>query len=417
MAKTQDGHIWVATRNGLATFDPGRVRLDTQPLSATIEQVVVNRQEIPLPPAAGPIPRNLDRRSKASPTPFLSSSQGSQGERAFKSAEKYLRLPPGSGERVEFHFTAISLVAADRVRFRHRLDGYDTDWSPETDLRLAFYTNLRPGDYRFRVTAANAHGVWNEKESRLNFVILPYFWQTGMFYLGVACATLALGSGAHWRRLTVQRRRQDLKHREALTMEKARIAADMHDELGSTLTRIVILGEVAKSQSGDTPQSNSTLDSISQAARDVTSRMRDLVWATNPRNDTLANLVAYLRGQAAALFENTAVHPRLDFPSSCPEASVSATFRRNVLLVMKESLHNVLKHARASEVAVQLEIVELSLSLRIRDNGCGFDASAPNRRGNGLGNMEKRIRDLGGEFSLRSAPGQGTMIEFKVPLE
>jgi signal transduction histidine kinase/ligand-binding sensor domain-containing protein len=398
MAKTLDGHIWVATRNGLATFDPGRVRLDTQPLTATIEQVVVNRREVPL-------------------TPALSPTGGTGGEGARRAGEGDLRLPPGSGERVEFHFTAISLVAADRVRFRHRLDGYDTDWSPETDLRLAFYTNLRPGDYQFRVTAANAHGVWNEEETTLSFAILPYFWQTGTFYLGVACATLALGSGAHWRRLTVQRRHQELKHQEALTMEKARIAADMHDELGSTLTRIVILGEVAKTQSGDTPLSNSTLDSISQAARDVTSRMRDLVWATNPRNDTLANLVAYLRGQAAALLENTAIHPLLDFPSSCPEASVSATFRRNVLLVMKESLHNVLKHARASEVSVQLEIAGLSLGLRIRDNGCGFDASNRDRRGNGLGNMEKRIRDLGGEFSLRSVPGQGTMIEIKVPLK
>ena len=144
--------------------------------------------------------------------------------------------------------------------------------------------------------------------------------------------------------------------------------------------------------------------------------MSDLVWATNPRNDTLDNLVAYLREQAASQFESTAIHPRLEFPTSFPEVRVSATFRRNLLLVMKESLHNIIKHADANEVSVQLEIEGPSLVLRIRDNGRGFEPSKRNGAGNGLGNMQKRVRDLGGEFSLGSTPGQGTRIELRVPL-
>lgn len=308
-------------------------------------------------------------------------------------------------------------MAADRVKFRHRLDGYDSDWSPETDLRLAFFTNLRPGAYRFRVKAANAHGVWNEQETTLSFVILPFFWQTRAFHVGVAVAVVALAAGLHWRRLSGQRRLQDLRHQQALTSEKARIAADMHDELGAALTQIAILGEVAKSQAGNEGQTRSTLDRISQAARDVTARMSDLVWATNPRNDTLDNLVAYLREHAASQLESTAIQPRLKFPVSFPEGRVSATFRRNLLLALKESLNNIIKHAAASEVFVQLEIAGPSLLLRIRDNGRGFDPSKRNSAGNGLGNMEKRVRDLGGEFSLASTPGQGTRIEVSVPLK
>jgi signal transduction histidine kinase len=134
------------------------------------------------------------------------------------------------------------------------------------------------------------------------------------------------------------------------------------------------------------------------------------------RNDTLDNLVAYLREQAASQFESTTVHPRLEFPASFPESRVSATFRRNLLLVMKESLHNIIKHADANEVSVQLEIVGPDMVLRIRDNGRGFEPSKRNGAGNGLGNMHKRVRDLGGEFNLVSAPGQGTRIEVSVPL-
>jgi signal transduction histidine kinase/ligand-binding sensor domain-containing protein len=448
MARTPDGHIWVATRNGLATFDPRRVRMDTQPLPAVIEQLRVNRREWPLAaprnaslqPARGRLETGVTGSTAApavvrrAPAPNATASDpddapkrtaaapfAAPGPRALPTptistgaAEPALRLPPGSGERLEFHYTAISLVAADRVKFSCRLVGYDSDWSPETDLRLAFYTNLKPGAYEFRVKAANAHGVWSAEETTLPFVILPYFWQTAAFQAGAGMALLALAAGIHWRRLTAQRRMQDLKHQQVLTGEKSRIAADMHDELGAALTQIAILGEVAKSQASD--ETRSTLERISQSARDVTSRMSDLVWATNPLNDTLDNLVAYLREHAASQFENTRIQPHIEIPTSLPEGRVSATFRRNLLLVMKESLNNVIKHSNASEVAVRLEITGSNLVLRITDNGRGFAPGERHGTGNGLGNMRKRVRDLGGDFSLTSTPGEGTRIEASVPL-
>jgi signal transduction histidine kinase/ligand-binding sensor domain-containing protein len=404
MAKTPDGHIWVATRNGLATFDPRRVHLDTQPLTAVIEQLVVNRREFPLEGSVTPTlqPAKLADRITGATT-------ASKGERV-------IYLPPGSGQQLEFHCTAISLVAADRVKFRHRLDGYDSDWSPETDLRLAFYTNLRPGKYRFYVKAANAHGIWNDQDTALAFVILPYFWQTTPFYVGIAFAIALLAAAAHWRRLAAQRHLQEMRHEQALTSEKARIAADMHDELGAALTQIAILGEVAKGQAGNESQTRSTLERISQAARNITAGMSGLVWATNPRNDTLDNLVAYLREHAASQFESTSIRLSLEFPAEIPKQRVSATFRRNLLLVMNESLHNILKHAQASEVRVQLETEAHNLMLRIQDNGHGFEPSQRKGAGNGLGNMQKRVKDLGGELALRSDPGHGTEIEVSVPI-
>jgi signal transduction histidine kinase len=392
MAKTPDGHIWVATRRGLATFDPRRTRLNTRLLPTSIERLVVNQREFP-----------LNRLPKARTT-------------ATAEREEVMRLPPGSGKQIEFDFTATSLVAADRVRFRHRLDGYDSDWSPETDLRLAFYTNLRPGAYRFRVQAANAHGIWNEEATALGFVIAPYVWETTGFYVSLATVITGIVLALHRQRMRALRRIQELSHKEELTAEKTRIAADMHDELGAALTRIVTLGETAKVQVAKGLQSRATLDRITQAARDVTSRMSELIWVINPRHDTLDNLAVYLREQAAKQFEGLAIEAHFDIEPLPADCQISAIFRRNVMLVVTEALHNLVKHSGATKMRLRLAVESSELTIHIEDNGCGFAVESHAGAGNGLGNMRQRMADVGGSFDLVSAPGQGTRIRIRAPL-
>src|SRR5688572_8037861 len=135
---------------------------------------------------------------------------------------KILELEPGSGQRIEIHYAGISLGAAERVRFQHRLDGYDHDWSETTDLPLAIYTNLRPGSYRFRLKAANPNGIWNLTEASLSFVIQPHFWQTGLFLgllAGVLIAFLAL---VHYRRLLALRKAHLAQEQQSLAAERTR---------------------------------------------------------------------------------------------------------------------------------------------------------------------------------------------------
>jgi len=150
-------------------------------------------------------------------------------------------------------------------------------------------------------------------------------------------------------------------------------------------------------------------------AREVTARMSDLVWATNPRHDALDNLTAYLREQAARQFEGTRISAHLDFPAEVPDIHVSATFRRNVLLVTKEAINNIVKHAGATMVRIQFQPCSTRLSLRIEDNGCGFDPWRQNNAGNGLSNMRRRVLDLEGRIDLQSRPGGGTRIEICLP--
>lgn len=398
-AKTPDGRIWVATRSGLAMFDPGRVRLHLQTPPTLLERLVVNRKEFPLRSAGIPAGESLE-------------SKGAGKD----AGAPVLRLPAGSGRQLEFHYTSISLTAAERMRFRHRLDGLDADWAPETDLRLAFYTNLRPGAYCFRVKSANARGVWNEEAAPLNFVIAPYFWETKTFWAALVACIAAVVLALHRHRLRTRRRLQELKHEQALIAEKTRIAADMHDDLGATLTQIVILGETAKSQATNAPQTRAALDRISQSARDMTSRLSDLIWAINPRHDTLDNLAAFLREHAARQFEGTAIRAGLDFGPLPADCHVSATFRRNLVLVVKEAFHNVLKHSGAIELRLQLSIEANALVIRIEDNGRGFDVPARTGTGNGLLTMRQRRIDLGGSLEIQSTAGRGTQLRIQAPL-
>lgn len=395
MAKTPDGHLWVATRDGLATFDPSQLHLNTRLVPVSIERLTVNRAEIPLSSEA---PATNRRAAPDEPVNLL-------------------RLPAGSGQRIEIEFAAISLTDADRVRFQYRLDGHDSNWSPASNLRHAFFTNLRPGAYRFRVRACNSHGIWNEAEATLDFLIRPYLWQTSALYVGIGVVLAGAALMWHWRRVRMLQRVEELKQDKAISAERARIAADMHDDLGAALTQIAILGEVTKGQLNNEERAQQSLSRISQSARDVASSISDLVWSTNPRHETLDNLAAYLREHVARQFENTPIRTQLDFPSTLPHVRLSATFRRNVLLVTKEAINNIIKHSRATVASVQMDVEPDSLSLRIADNGRGFDRAHLQRGGNGLGNMQRRIADLGGEFDLKSAPGVGTTLSFRVATE
>jgi signal transduction histidine kinase len=285
------------------------------------------------------------------------------------------------------------------------------------DRRQAFYTNLRPGAYRFLVKASNAHGVWNEEPTVLNFIIRPFFWQTKVFYASLGFAAIGAVWIGHERRLRSQRKRAEQVQREMLLQEKTRIAADMHDEVGAKLTQIAILGELAKANRHKPEDAEATLNRISQAARDLTSSMSELIWATNPNNDTLENLVAHLREIASSQLDDTGLETHLAFPVSVPDICVTATVRRNFVLILKEALNNVIKHAAAKRVEVALSFVAGQLQLTVSDDGNGISIESGNSNRNGLKNMGKRAADMAGNFEVENLAGRGTRIGVSATIE
>jgi signal transduction histidine kinase len=300
--------------------------------------------------------------------------------------------------RLEFRFTALSFAAPAKVRFRYRMEGFDPDWVEGGTVRGASYTRLPPGRYTFRVTACNDSGVWNETGAALAVVVVPPFHQTWWFRLLVFTTLAGLVSLLFW--LRASRLHQ-------LARLRARIASDLHDEIGSNLGGIILLSELTQQSPALPPEAQASLQVMNATAQRTASAMRDIVWFLNPDFDTLADMVTRMRESATTLL--TGLECQFVVAPLPPAQGLPLAFRRNLFFAFKEILHNIVKHAGAARVTIQLECAGRRLALRVRDNGRGFDPSAASS-GHGLRSLRQRAADLGGTLAVESGPGQGTTV-------
>jgi signal transduction histidine kinase len=210
---------------------------------------------------------------------------------------------------------------------------------------------------------------------------------------------------------------KDLDRQLMLERERARISQDMHDDVGASLTRISILSELAKNKPDITGETKHWLSQISDSSRSVMEEMSQIVWALNPKNDTLEGLVAYLRRFANEFLEPTMVSCIFDLSEELPKKALNVEIRRNIYLVVREALHNVVKHSGALRVDLTLKVEDNRFMISIKDDGKGFDPDKLEFPGNGLINMRKRMNDIGGEIVIKSAPGFGTEIQLFVSLQ
>jgi signal transduction histidine kinase len=294
-------------------------------------------------------------------------------------------------------------------------------------VRFARYGRLPHGNYRFRVAARGPGGAWQESADTFAFLVpTPLYFQTWAICLYIL-ASVALVAGivrviSHRRlRLTLAR----LEQQQSLERERMRIARDMHDEMGSKLTKISFLSEHIQMGTETPAPLAGKIRSIAQASRDLLQTMDEIVWVVNPHNDTLENLVAYLSHYAVEYFQNTSIECGLGLPRELPQHPLSSEARHNLFLAVQEALNNVLKHSGASKAKVEAAINGLACEFKITDNGHGFDASAspvPGAQtrgsggGDGLRNMRQRMTTIGGECLMASRPGQGTVVTLRFPL-
>jgi signal transduction histidine kinase len=394
--KTRDGRLWFPTTRGVAIIDPAKLSLSEAAPLVVIEAVRANGKAVfgahpqaasGKEPPPGSTPRGVD-----------------------------LRLPPGGARVLEFQYTANTFTAPEKARFRYRLIGLDRNWIDAGTRRQAYFANLAPGNYRFEVLAGNHHGVWQEKNSSVAFQLMPFYYQTWWFYAVCGAGVAALGALAIRWRVRELRRIYNLQRTNALNEQRRRIARDIHDELGSSLTHILQLSDPARTSAGKPNGRDQKAERIATIAEEAVDNIGEIVWANNPEYDTLEDLVAYLREYAANCFADTNVHVRCQFPDVVPCRTVSGLFRRHLVLLMKEALHNVAKHADARQVDVRLSLREGTLELAVMDDGRGLPAEGAMRQGNGLTNMRARVDELEGEFLINSEVGKGTKIHVVVPL-
>jgi len=247
--------------------------------------------------------------------------------------------------------------------------------------------------------------------------VLPYFWETRWF--PVVGSLLVLGGLAgtiNWvARRRYKRRLAQLETRHAIERERLRISQDMHDDIGSILTRVSILSDVGQGESNPA-KSSQQFERIGTQVRAAVVALDEIVWATNPGDDNLPRFAEYVGRFADECFESTPVRCWQEMPTNLPRLPLRADVRHNVFLAIKEALNNVLKHAGASEVWLRLRLAEAEVCVEVEDNGHGFTPDSAVPSGNGLRNMRSRLAECGGNAQLVSAPGKGTRIRFVFPL-
>ena len=366
--KSSSGRIWFATIRGAVAVEP-RIKTNDQPPPLQIEEILADRQML---------------------SPALHSG----------AATEYLVIPMGTRE-IELHYTALSFQAPEKNRFRYRLDGVDTGWVEAGNRRVANYYMIAPGTYRFEATACNNDGVWNPTVASLTIKVLPHYWQAWWFKAALAAiAGLVLV-------ILYRSRVARLRELEGL---RIRIASDLHDDVGSRLTKVAMVTESLNEQTPQTHPSKGHIENIVSTVRDITLAMDEIVWTINPRNDTLDNLANYIFHYAQDYFRNTGVRCRLDVPPELPDHPMSTEERHNFFMAVKEALNNILKHANATEVHIALQISGEILTLSIADNGRGLQSTAARPAGDGLVNMTERLRKIGGHMKIETHPGVGTTI-------
>ncbi len=372
--KGSDGKLWFPTIKGVAMIDPERIRTNTQAPPVVIEQIRIDDQSIA--PSDG------------------------------------IELPPGT-TRFDLYYTAPSFLAPEKVRFKYKLEGFDNDWIDSGTRRIAYYTNLRPGAYTFRVIAGNNDGVWNQTGAAFGLYLKPYFYQTYWFYAVCALGLAILA----W--LLFRLRVRGVKAQfDAVLAERNRIAREIHDNLAQEMSGISVqLEVVARTMPSGAEAARTHLDRARLQVRHGIAEARRYVW--NLRSPALENndLPTALSETARRLTNETAVQAQVE---------VNGTFRPlarliedNLLRIGQEAMNNAVKHAQARRIFINLVFDARRVQLSVRDDGRGFDnqLAGDGQSGHfGLIGMRERAEQIGGTLSIHSTAGTGTEVVADVPI-
>lgn len=312
--------------------------------------------------------------------------------------------------RLEIKFLSLSFRPGDVLRYQFMLEGADRDWGAPTDQRAVTYANLKPGSYRFLVRAVNADGGLSAEPATVTFTIIPPVWQRWWFLVLVILLLAAITHliyRYHTRRLI------------ELERVRTRIATDLHDDIGASLSKIAILSDVAVREVTESP-ATASLGQIADTSRDALDSMSDIVWAVNPQRDHLSDLTHRMRRFAEDLLDARDIDFTFRAPLDERDIHLGADLRREVYLIFKECVNNLVKHSDCTRAELDLSVNGQWLTFSISDNGSGFKTTDVSTNGgmggHGLANMQRRGQALGGSLSIESEENKGTRVTLKVPL-
>jgi signal transduction histidine kinase/ligand-binding sensor domain-containing protein len=384
-ARSGDGRLWFATQDGVSVVDPRHLPSNSLQPPVHIEQIIANHITHDVMSLAG---GRLD-------------------------------LPPLTGD-LQIDYTALSLVTPERVRFRYQLEGWDRDWQDAGTRRQAFYTNLPPRTYRFRVTASNNSGVWNEEGATVAFVIAPMYYQTAWFWTLIAILVAALVWTAHSVRIRIVKRHEQeitaLNERlmKAQEQERMRIAGELHDGVAQEMLAVTMMLGTARRRMPEDSAALPTIDKIQQKMIQMGTDIRQISHDLHPPVLQEAGLPEALRSYCEEFGATSGIAITCDADESASDLSRGASLA--LFRIAQEALGNAVKHAKARRISVRLTRVNGSVALAVSDDGIGFDRNQLGSLGGlGLVTMRERAGQLNGTFEFESAPDHGTTVRATIP--
>jgi len=431
MASGKKGAVWLATASHILQIDRDK-SLNNEFSDRTVREYgledglrsthVAKRQKSVIADSLGRIWFSTDagisfvvpKPVSFSAAPALVHIEGVASDGRFFAPEDFLRIPPPH-RRITLDYTALSLTAPERIRFKYKLDGYDQDWSDATATREAVYTNLPADKYRFRVIASNSEGVWNSSESVLQLVIEPLFWQTWWFRLSISIAAIIVALAFVRLRVTQLTKQLNIRFEERLA-ERTRIAQELHDTLLQGMLSASMQLNVADEHLSPESPAKPLVGRVLELMGSVIEEGRNAVQGLRSAKGSLLNL------------EQALSQVRQEFPQQSQIAfrvivegesrPLRPLVRDDVHRICHEALANAFRHSHASDIEVEVEYEPRLLRILIRDNGGGIDPEVlrSGRDGHwGLSGMKERTERIGGKLRVMSRADAGTEVELSVP--
>jgi signal transduction histidine kinase/ligand-binding sensor domain-containing protein len=386
VAKSSDGKLWFRSQDGVSVIDPNHLPFNRLPPPVHIEQITADRKTY----------------------------------EATSTANGQMRLPPLIRD-LQIDYTALSLVAPEKVRFRYKLEGRDRDWQDAGTRRQAFYSDLPPRNYRFRVMACNNSGVWNEDGTSLDFSVAPAYYQTTWFRLSCVATFLALLAALYQLRVrhVTQRVRVQMEGRVA---ERERIARDLHDTLLQSFQGVLLKFSAISYLIPNRPaEAQKTLETVIEQAREAITEGRDAVQGLRSSTVTSNDLALAISTFAEGLAADPTCQKSPDFQVHVEGTTrdLAPLVREEVYRIACEALRNAFRHAQAERIEVEIRYDRRQLRLRVRDNGKGIDPQVLGEGGrpghHGLPGMQERAKLVGGKLAVWSELDSGTETELTVP--
>ena len=324
-----------------------------------------------------------------------------------------LILPPLQ-DAFSLSYAGLSLTEGKELLYAYWLEGAESDWHQVNSEQRLSYINLSPGKYKLHIKCKTRDGLIMSNERILIVHLLPAWYQTTGFKIAVFILLIGLIYAAIRYYLKQQLKKQYaiLEKERALESERQRIAADMHDDVGAGLSRIRYITAAMKDQDG---LNKEQIDRIVSLSDESVEKMNEIIWALNQGNQQLEEILYFTRSQCSEMISNAGIEYSFNLPDKIPSMTLSWKACRNIYLLVKEAVNNAIKHAEASKISVEM-IIQQQLVITIKDDGKGFDAALENTNGNGLRNYKKRVDNLKGTYTLHTAPGNGTSLQFEIPI-